>query len=69
MPMTKSAESNSEPARRTRSLRRDSSVASAERERERVFGLPKGSVRLANSNKRNARSDKSVGALLADWGW
>jgi hypothetical protein len=59
----------SEPARRTRSLRRDSSVASAEREIERVFGLPKGSVRLVNPNKRKARSDKSVGNLLADWGW
>ena len=67
--MTKSAKSNVELARRTRSLRRDSSVASAEREIERVFGLPKGSVRLVNPNQRKARSDKMVGALLSDWGW
>jgi hypothetical protein len=56
-----------EPARRTRSLRRDSSVGSAEREIERVFGLPFGSVRLVNPDGSDARSDKYVGNLLADY--
>ena len=60
---------NERPARRKISLRSDSSVGSAEREIERVFGLPKGSVRLVNPDKRKARSDKLVGALLSDWGW
>jgi hypothetical protein len=58
-----------ELARRKRSLRRDSSVGSAERAIERAFGLPEGSVRLVNSDGTNARSDKLVGALLNDWGW
>ena len=57
------------PARRKISLRRDASVGNAEREIERVFGMPKGSVRLVNPDHRKARSDKLVGALLDDWGW
>lgn len=57
-----------EPARRTRSIRRDSTVRSAEREIERVFGLPTGSVRLVNPDGSDARSDKSIRALLSDWG-
>jgi len=57
------------PSRRKLSLRRDSSVGSAEREIERVFGLPKGSVQLINPNHRKARSDKLVGTLVVDWGW
>jgi hypothetical protein len=39
------------PPRRQRSLRRDSSVGHAEREIERVFGLPPGCVRLVRSPK------------------
>jgi hypothetical protein len=67
--MPKSSKSSERPARRKISLRRDASVGSAEREIERVFGMPKGSVRLVNPDYRKARSDKLVGALLTDWGW
>jgi hypothetical protein len=67
--MAKSRVTKEESARRTRSLRRDSSVGSAERAIERAFGLPDGSVRLVNPDGSNARSDKRVGALLKDWGW
>lgn len=67
--MSKNQETKGEAARRTRTIRRDSSVGSAERKIESVFGLPKGSVRLLNPDKTNARSDKSIRAFLADWGW
>jgi hypothetical protein len=66
--MAKSPRNGERPARRKISLRRDSMVGNAEREIERVFGLPEGSVRLVNPDKRKARSDKLVGALLKDWG-
>jgi hypothetical protein len=56
------------PARRKISLRRDAYVGNAERVIEHVFGLPRGSVRLVNPDRRKARSDKLVGALLRDWG-
>ncbi|MBL9142504.1 MAG: hypothetical protein JNM99_02380 [Verrucomicrobiaceae bacterium] len=57
------------PARRKFNLRSDCSVASANREIEDVFGLPRGSVRLQLPSGRRARSDKSIGALLADYDW
>lgn len=66
--MSKAHSSKVEPARRKRSIRRDSSVGSAERQIERVFGLPEGSVRLVNPDRSNARSDKLIKAFLADWG-
>ena len=56
-------------ARRKNRLRVDSSVASAEKEIARVFGLPEGCIRLVNPSGRKARSDKSVQTLLEDWGW
>ena len=56
-------------AKRKFNLRRDSSVASGTREIERVFGLPEGSVRLQLQSGRRARSDKSIGALLSDYGY
>jgi hypothetical protein len=57
------------PATRKFLLRRDATVSSGQREIERVFGLPKGSVRLELPTGRRARADKSIGALLSDWGW
>jgi hypothetical protein len=66
--MADSRNGKKEPARRTRSIRQDSHVGSAEREIERVFGLPEGSVRLVNPDGTNARSDKSVRAFLKAWG-
>ncbi len=53
--------------KRTFSLRRDSSVGSATREIERVFGLPEGCVSLHLPSGRRARSDKSIGALLSEF--
>jgi hypothetical protein len=66
--MVKSRVTKEESARRTRSIRSDSFVRSAEREIERVFGLPAGSVRLVNPDGKDARSDKSMAAFLSDWG-
>ncbi len=66
--MAKSRVITEDRARRKRSLRRDSYVGSAERQIERVFGLPEGSVRLVNPDGSDARSDKFVGAFLKDWG-
>jgi hypothetical protein len=60
-------ESKQFPARRKFSLRRDASVGAGQREIERVFGLPEGSVRLHLPSGRPARVDKSAGALLSDW--
>lgn len=65
---TKTA-SRERKARRKNQLRRDASVGTAQREIERVFGLPVGSVRLVNPNRTKARSDKSIDSLLTDWGW
>ena len=71
MPRSKKASPSREyPATRKFRLRSDASVESGQREIERVFGLPGGSVRLMLPNrKRHARSDKTIGALLTDWGW
>lgn len=55
------------PATRKFGLRSDASVESGQREIERVFKLPEGSVRLLLPSGRPARRDKSVGALLGDW--
>jgi len=52
------------PARRKFNLRRDATVASGQREIERVFGLPEGSVRLHLLSGRPARADKSIDSLL-----
>jgi hypothetical protein len=66
--MGKARVKREESARRTRSIRRDTSVGSAEREIERVFGVPAGSVRLVNTHGKDARSDKTLAAFLADRG-
>ena len=57
------------PAKRKFALRRDASVSSAQGEIERVFRLPEGSIQFHLPSGRRARADKSIGALLADWGW
>jgi len=56
-------------SRRKNVLRRDAKIGSAEREIARVFGIPGGCVRLVNKTGRKARTDKSVAALLREWGW
>lgn len=58
-----------EVPRRVRVLRADARVGAAEREIERAFGLPPGSVGLRLPTGRKARTDKLVGSLLQDWGW
>lgn len=65
MPAKKPARSY--PAARKFALRSDASVESGQREIERVFKLPAGSVRLHLPSGRAARSDKSIEALLRDW--
>lgn len=67
--MKRHAKTKERPARRRQVVRRDATVGAAEREIERVFGLPRGCVRLVLPAGRKARTDKHVGALLADWGW
>jgi hypothetical protein len=56
-------------SRRKFNLRRDASVATGQRKIERVFGLPPGSVRFHLPSGRRARTDKSIGRLLTEWGW
>jgi hypothetical protein len=53
--------------RRVFSMRSDASVWTAQREIERVFGLPEGSVYLVLPSGRRARSDKNIGSLVNDW--
>ncbi len=65
--MAKRKASKSYPALRKFGLRSDASVESGQREIERVFKLPAGSVRLLLPSRRSARSDKSIEALLRDW--
>ena len=55
------------PAKRKFNLRVDASVATGQKEIERVFGLPEGCVRFHLPSGRRARADKTIGALLADW--
>jgi hypothetical protein len=66
--MAKKSTPKQYPAKRKFSLRRDASVGSGNREIERVFGLPEGSVRLQLPSGKRARVDKSVGSLLSDYG-
>lgn len=56
------------PAKRKFALRSDASVGTGQRKIEKVFGLPNGSVRLQLPSGRHARSDKTIRALLRDWG-
>lgn len=63
--MTKRA---AKPALRKNWIRRDATIGRAEREVERVTGLPRGCIRLVRPNGRKARTDKLVGALLREWG-
>lgn len=55
------------PAKRKYALREDATVESGTQKIERVFNLPKGSVRLELPSGRRARSDKTIGKLKADW--
>ena len=54
-------------ATRKNVLRVDASVATGQRKIEKVFGLPRGSVRLVLRGGRKARKNKSIGALLDHW--
>ena len=67
--MAKKTSAKNFPARRKFVLRRDASVAKGQKEIEKVFGLPKNSVRLHLPSGRRARADKSIGKLLENWGW
>ena len=65
--MPKRKASKSYPATRKFGLRSDASVETGQREIEKVFKLPTGSVRLLRPSLRAARSDKSIEALVRDW--
>jgi hypothetical protein len=67
--MAKRANGKEFPAKRKFALRRDASVGAAQREIERVFRLPKGSIQFHLPSGRRARTDKSIGALLVDYDW
>ena len=49
--------------------RTDASVGTIERKIAKMLKLPEGSVQLRLPTLKKARSDKSIGALLRDWGW
>jgi hypothetical protein len=67
--LVKKPKSKEFPARRKFSLRIDATVATGQKKIEEVFGLPEGSVRFHLPSGRSARSDKSIQAILSDWGW
>jgi hypothetical protein len=54
------------PCRRTYSLRRAAAFSTGEKEIEKVFRLPEGSVWLHLRNGRSARTDKSIDSLLKE---
>ena len=66
--MTKHKKKVERPALRKNWIRHDATIGRAEREVERVIGLPRGCVRLVLPGGRKARTDKLVGSLLTDWG-
>jgi len=59
--------SRTENPSRFRKARSDASIESTQRNLEKTFGLPRGSVRLVYPNGRKARSDASVGSLVENW--
>jgi hypothetical protein len=65
MPKSKAKEYS---ATRKFKLRSDATVDTGQQKIEKVFGLPEGSVSLHLPSGRRARSDKTIGALLEDWG-
>lgn len=58
---------NEEP-RRVRSARSDAKVESIEKNVERTFGLPAGSVQINNPDGSDARGDKKIKRLRSDFG-
>jgi len=49
--------------RRSKRARRDARVATIERSIEKVYGLPKNSVRIVNPDGKDARGDKLIATL------
>lgn len=58
--------SRNEEGRRYRNARKDASVGSIEKDIEKNYGLPSGSVSIRNSDGGNARSDKKISNLKKD---
>jgi hypothetical protein len=54
-------------ATRHRKVRKDASIVAATRMIEKLFGLPKSSVKLCYPSGRKARSDSTIGALQKNW--
>jgi len=60
---------NTTTKRRRNAARKDARVGTIERDIEAGYGLPPGSVQVTNANGTNARSDKRIGRLRAEYGW
>lgn len=52
-----------EDARRQRNARSDASIGSIEKNIEKTYGLPSGSVQINNPDGSNARSDQKIRTL------
>ena len=54
-------------AGRVQRAHKDGKLKSIKREIEKLYGFPKGSVRLVKPNKRAMRDDATVATLRAAW--
>ena len=54
-------------ARRFRSARIDCKVGALESEIAKVFGLPRGCIKIVGRDGKDKRSDATVHNLLAEW--
>ena len=50
-----------------RSIRTDCTVGTAERWLADLIGVPRGIVQFVRPDRRKARTDKTIGSVLADW--
>jgi hypothetical protein len=69
--MSKKADDRqADKARRFRSVRIDCKVGALESEIAKVFGLPRGCVKIVGRDGKGKRSEATVNNLLAEWdGW
>jgi len=58
-----------EKARRFRSARVDCKVGALESKIAKVFGLPRGCIKIVSPDGKDKRSDATVNNLLAEWDW
>jgi len=65
----KTDDRQADKARRFRSVRIDCKVGALESEIAKVFGLPRGCVKIVGRDGKDKRSDATVNKLLAEWDW